>query len=62
MIPSTLSHINEEIINVNPYIITQIHHGLTPTLTHNHSIQERARILQVKLFGPHSLTGGITAQ
>ena len=59
---STLSHVNKEIINVNPCTTTQAHHDSAPFITHYQSIQECARLLQVKLFGPCSLTSGITAQ
>ena len=65
MIPSivqTKTHANEGIITVNPCVTTHVHHYPTPTLTHYHqSIQEWARLLQIKLFGPRSLVGGITA-
>ena len=66
MIPLTIqtkNHANEGIIIVNPSATTtHVHLDPISTLTHYYqSIQEQARLLQVKLFGPRSLVGGITA-
>ena len=53
----TPSHTNKEIINTIPSTATsQSPHELEQTITHHPSIQERAWLLQVKLFGQHSLS------
>ena len=62
IITCTLSHVNEKFINVNPCTTTQAHHDPTPFIAHHQSIQERARLLQVKLFDQRSLRGGTIAQ
>ena len=53
----TISHVNEEIINVNPSTTMQAHNDPTPTITHYQSKQERACLLQVKLFGLRFVSG-----